>query len=203
MQTFFKWLGALLAPEPDPINNPYAKATTPDELIASAVIQSLATDFESWSEEFSGYKTFPPNYVERITKSKKEYSTEGVGYTLRSKKVEVTFYLKWTKYRVRFGVYDTRFQSSNLQTTDVRVNDVAVSDAVGFQIFKSYRKLKQDTEAAKATAAKAKAEMEANERKWNLAEDLLGMKRLPTGALVPKETVDDCGPSDERVKASA
>ena len=117
LRGMWKTFGALLAPEPDPINNPYAKATTPDELIASAVIQSLATDFESWSEEYSGYEAFPTDYVERITKRKTQYSTEAVAYTLKSKKVKVTFNLGWARYRVQFGEYDTRFQSSDLRTT--------------------------------------------------------------------------------------
>jgi hypothetical protein len=42
--------------------------------------------------------------------------------------------------------------------------------------------------------------MERNEKKWNLAEDLLGMKRNEFGALVPKVSVEETIAPEHSVK---
>lgn len=58
-------------------------------------------------------------------------------------------------------------------------------------VHKSFMRLKAVHDAANETARKAKADMEANEAKWNLVEQLLHMKRNEYGALVPIRTVDE------------
>lgn len=69
------------------------------------------------------------------------------------------------------------------------VNGQALDPAVGLQIALAYKNIHQSIIAAERTAAEAKAAMEANEAKWNLAEKLLGMRRNADGALVPVEKV--------------
>lgn len=51
--------------------------------------------------------------------------------------------------------------------------------------------IKKAIDRTKAVAEKAKKAMEENEKKWGLAETILGMKRNESGALVPAVNPDE------------
>lgn len=71
----------------------------------------------------------------------------------------------------------------------MRGNDdpIALETEAGNVLTSRIAMLWEQLDEARKVAREAKANMEANERKWNLAETLLGMKRNEHGALVPIE----------------
>lgn len=155
-----------------------AKITTPDELVAAAIIQSFAKDFHKWkitgkfSTTWDGYSS---------------YNQDGEAkpiLTNDEKKLTVAFHL--TQHRSRqfsMNLWEERDQ----QLKSCRVNDVSIGIREARQILNAWYKITANIKAAKEAAARAKREMEENEKKWNLAEQLLGMRRTHTGALVPKD----------------
>lgn len=160
--------------EPDPIvNNPLANATTPDQLIGAALVESFAKEFDDWShEQYNTYNrstsddnVWLEKWRNRGFKSVQTYDTN---FFYNSKKKLLIVYRKNGNIRSNF-----------------RVNDVPLSTVIGETVIEEYVKLEQQVKEAKAAAAKAKREMEENEAKWNLAEKLLGKKRNEHGALVP------------------
>lgn len=143
----------------DIIKNPYANATTPDELIAAKVVREIAKDFEAVS----------------FTETTEKYNRYNREVTIKVKDIVFTY----TKEKNCYG--ETRACSN------YRVNGVSISPEAATLIYTNYFKVKKEQDELQRLAAEAKRKMEENEQKWNLAEQLLGMKRLPNGALVPKD----------------
>lgn len=151
----------------DPINNPYAKAMTPDELIAAAIIKSFAEDFDDWRK-----------FGSLSTEATKWGSVSVEGQLLKGH-TRINFRLS----RQQKGSYDNRKYWYEL--VECIINDIPLELNAGKKLFEAWIKISAEVHRAKAIAEKAKADMQANEAKWNLAEKLLGMKRDENGALVP------------------
>ena len=188
--------------EIDPCDHPYAKATTPDEIIAAGFIESFAKDFNDWvvvdkpNVSARAFLGAPDNeYLrERYEREKKAVDAWEGKYTLllpnhRStvNRALVNEKKKWRLVYCRqldcYGDY--------VLHTIFYVNNVLIPDEVGRKILKSFTTLKEKYEKAAQEAAAAKKRMEEEEKKWNLAEDMLGMKRNEFGALVPKYQITE------------
>lgn len=161
-----------------------SKKMTPDELISAGVIRGFAKDFDSW--KLNHYWTNSNGLKPVAYRSSDREAKTSIAH--KEKKCKVVFF--WEKKEE--GDYYSRSYSYEL--TGVHVNDVELDMKQGKLIFDSWEKIKEHHEAIKAAAAEAKRQMELNEKKWNIAEDLLDMKRLPSGALVPKVKVEDEAP---------
>jgi hypothetical protein len=175
----------------DAINNPYAKATTPDELIAAKICNLIATDFEAWAA--TGAWKLPE--IERHHKLNWRHydTTYGESFTLESEKYNVRVTGAVAKKQARYSGSQgySEYYYYSIIIKDLAVNDVAVDAKVGIPILSDYGKIRMQFEEAQRVAKEAKATMEAEEKKWNLAETLLGMKRNEQGALVPKEAPEE------------
>lgn len=172
----------------DPVNNWMAKATTPDELIAAHIIQSMATDFEAWDQEYC----LSSDGV-RMDRWSLDSHDSNLAYHAQSK--------YWIiqrgpelKFSFRLICGQEKKNSSWVWKRAYeyfRVNEVEFSPSCGLKIIEAFLRLKKEYKTVQAVAAKAKADMEANEKKWNLAENLLGMKRNEMGALVPTVVMEE------------
>lgn len=169
----------------DPRNHPYAKATTPDELIAAVLMESILNNFDEWellnapTYDYYGASSGPTNTSFQKIKDWMEEHGEKVNVVLVNRSKDWFF---------RYRKIDENLRK------DFSFNGEKISTEAGCAVraaFSKMKKKKNDIEEAarkaEAEAAKIKAEMEAEQRKWNMAENLLGMKRLPNGTLVSKE----------------
>lgn len=203
MQILAKWFGALVfgpTPEPDVVNHPYAKATTPDELIGARIKESLSKNFDNWVLHVGPEPPVYYNYQIREDMVEAFNKAQTVWYRQWNGKVHGNaFTINRVLENKSEGLLFAYTKQNETSRCDFSVNGVPILTEVGEKIQKAYTDIWKAVEKAKAAADEAKRKMEENERKWNLAEQLLGMKRLPNGALVPKEHTDnDCGASDQR-----
>ncbi len=88
---------------------------------------------------------------------------------------------------VKATVLGSRDASGNLALDGKGDTVLGLTKKEGLYIVETYALLRKKRLDAEKQAAESKAAMEENEKKWNLAESLLGMKRLPSGALVPAD----------------
>ncbi len=169
----FKFLASIFAPlSPDPIlwAETHAKKTTPDEIIAAAIVESLAKDFKAWhfmGEFYQRYSSSKP----KMTKLWREGDDP----------LEIVFLFRQT---ISSDGYSTvyKYKVIGCEINGVRLNNIAFG-----LIYDAYQNISVKVRAAEAAAAKALKEQQENETKWNIAENLLGMKRTELGALVPQE----------------
>lgn len=178
---------ALFGPVVDAENNSYATATTPDQLIAASFIRSMTEDFEAWevthwerifqdtSRRAEGYQAgFIWNNKTRIGfvfhNEVKSRDKDGIApWVLGS----------WTCYVVK-GEKPREWGFETETNKEVQLNTASSNF-----LMKNRAELSLAHKIAKEKAAQALAAMKANEAKWNIAEQLLGMKRNEFGALVP------------------
>lgn len=152
---------------PDPTQHPYAKATTPDDIIVAVCIESIAKNFDDWKFHNKGAewntKSFRPN----------PYTCNCV---LKNEKKGLL--VQFRGYASPWAVYEEHTYD------EYHINGLPVTTTRGQKIYEAFEKVKAAREKLAAAAAKAKREMEENEKKWNLAEKLLGLERNENGALV-------------------
>lgn len=154
-----------------------ADLTTPDEIIAAAIAKSFASHWEDWShlDCFTGD-------VKQAYKIKGRYDEE---VSIRNNKAGVVVMRKIVGKRLNdYGGWGGKCYG------DLFVNDIKMDRRSEDIIVFAYHKIKTQVIAAEKAAQEAKAAMERNERAWNLAEKLLGMKRNEFGALVPVQTAE-------------
>lgn len=166
----------------------WATAATPDQIIVAHILQEYAKNPDNWTT--SG--TLPDS----LSESKTSGSYEPVGYKRRD---TTTWYpthqniFKMTdgKAVVSLLTFVKNKDGDGLapwfQKHFFEVNKIRLCDSSSTQLFNTLQVLIEKKKQAEIAAAKALAELEESERKWNLAEDLLGMKRNEFGALVPKD----------------
>lgn len=165
----------------DPINNPYAKATTPDQIIAAAIVESFAKDFDSWRARDLERKTLYGTAF-------REYAP-----SLRhpEKKIEILFGFRTWPSDSEGDITDyPAYTSADWQSKGTKVNGIEIDLKSARLIANSYETLLNQREALKEKEQKALLTMKRNEEAWNIAERLLGMKRNEFGALVPVQTVE-------------
>lgn len=157
-----------------------AKLTTPDDLIAASVIGSFAKDYDKWVL-YGDWFARAPRYVKKLNlcRNREEYTAK---LTNRSTKLAVCIYREKTS-RDRDDIEPW----IDLPDRCV-VGGVVLNERASAHIVSAWKQISAKVKAAEEAAAKAKADMELNEAKWNLAEKLLGMKRNEYGALVPIQT---------------
>jgi hypothetical protein len=80
------------------------------------------------------------------------------------------------------------------------INGVPIAEKQIEEIHKAWLKIKTERDRLERIAAQKKKEMEDNERKWNLYEDIMGLKRNEFGALVPKVSVEETIAPEHSVK---
>lgn len=145
----------------------------PDGIIAAAIVQSFAKDFDKWT---SLYFNDP--------ESAYSYGSGGkASLTFSDRKKTLTVKRTAQRKSNPYGPDQYRFNN------EVFVNGIPISPACGKIIVSAWDRISRTQAAAKAAAEEAKKNMSRNEQAWNLVEDLLGMTRNEHGALVPKETV--------------
>jgi len=184
---------ALFGPVVNAENNPYAKATTPDRLIAANIVQSFAKDFDNWSVENWSRRFCPRVGVEygnigRMFNRKtgvylvfawKHDGKLSIESALEKKRGEwvvlVDESAKGGEYRLDYDLFETGMVLDKQSSTLIVTERIRIAAA---------------HKAAKEAADRALAVMQANEAKWELAEKLLGMKRNAIGALVPVQQED-------------
>lgn len=173
IRSFIRWCygdDKELSPAEKFAKSPLAVAATPDGLIAAHCIESIAKNFDDWAlthgNDLTPRACFTSKYL----------------YRLKNEKTDVD--ICWTHSKTYYPDYP--FDDSE-EWTDFLVNGVPIVHCEGQKIRRAYIRVKDAREKLEAEAAAAKKRMEENEKKWNLAERLLGMKRLPSGALVPKD----------------
>jgi hypothetical protein len=163
-KSFFDSIQKIFRPQPMTIErwaDRCSRITTPDEILAAGFIESF-----SRIEEYKDWRLIHSG-GNRLTNSKKN--------------IELSYY--------RNHNYDSNY-NTYYTYSNFKINDVPIDDNLGERIIKSFEKVKAQHDAVKAKAKKAKAEMERNEKAWNLVESMLGMKRNEHGALVPVKTAE-------------
>jgi hypothetical protein len=172
------------ATRPHPIiDHPYAKAVTPDQLIAATCINSFAKNFDDWVLK----QRLPTEKTRRLASSDygkvpdnfdlMDLTSYSLSSKIRGNEIEIKFYVDWRNARSR---------RTFLQTA-ATVNGTALSLKDSENIVSSYASLREKYIAVKREAEAVKRKMEEEKKKWDFAENLLGLKRLSSGALVPKE----------------
>jgi hypothetical protein len=183
---FFKTLWAKL-PAYD-MNGEEIGAVTPDDLIAAHIIEKIATDYESFSSSAPNYSSSflsAPSLGISVTYSYGEV-LYGVGrlipYSGSSKEAHHGDYGKGSYRRVE----------NRVLYANGKVNEVVISDEAVKRIAEAWKRIHEERKALVQVAKQAEAAMRVNEKKWNLVEDLLNMRRNAQGALVPKNNHPGC-----------
>lgn len=165
------------------IKSRIANACTPDELIAAYIVRSFVNDFDSWAEEAS--RTLVEKGKVRCSRETRVLSWKAAGEAcnyLSNKDKDLKLETALEKAAVDGDGHDPYYYAA---TGAVSVNGVLLEEASSRFIVTSWNRLKAKHAEALTVAEKAKADMAASEKKWNLAESLLGMKRNEHGTLVP------------------
>jgi len=168
----------------DAINNPLANATSPDALIVAKIVQSFATSFDDWTANYDAGAELPKLHPLGKNDHHWKSADRHTVLMLSNSKMDITIEARYTAkkaYRAE-KIFAVEFDR-------LAVNGVELEPALGREIHTEYRRVKTAIGEAKRVAEEAKKAMAANEKKWNLAERVLGMKRLSNGALVPTHTI--------------
>jgi hypothetical protein len=152
-----------------------AKKATPDDLIAGAIVSSFAKDFKCWKFEGEFHQRHNSGGHNKTTLTFRKVT---------KKNVDIVFVFKQTTSN---DGYSTVYK---YKVIGCEVNGVRMTEAAFRYIYTNYQNIVVQVRRAEQVAAEAKAAMEANEKKWDLAEGLLGMKRDGFGRLMPVTTVE-------------
>jgi hypothetical protein len=155
--------------------NHNANKASADDLIAGAIIASFAKDHKHW--KFVGDFKQDHHYEQYFV------STSLSRQMGNKKHIKIEFLFKHMKCEAE--------PMHRYRVVGCEVNGVAVSNKAFKAILTAWQGIREKVKAAEAVAAKAKSEMETSETKWNLAEELLGMKRNGLGVLMPVKTVEE------------
>jgi hypothetical protein len=153
-----------------------AKKATPDDLIAGAVVASFAKDYKHWEFKGEFHQRHSSSCVKSTSLSRKMVS---------KKDITIVFLFKKT------CIYDDYSTVYKYKVIGCEVNGIRVTNAAFKYIYDNWQGITVKVRAAEAAAAEAKKRMEENEKKWDMAEGLLGMKRDGLGRLMPIKTADE------------
>lgn len=163
----------------------WATVCTPDDIIAAQIIESFVKEFDDWKYDgdFAAFTLQPKPYKAtedgetdstfKLTKKDKSLIVLGKRHHKRWWKKSGDPYKTTTT-----GYYATLFSGS--------VNEIPFSSDAMKRVYEEYLRIDAAYKEASRVAEKAKADMEVNEKKWELAERLSGMVRNGQGALIPK-----------------
>jgi hypothetical protein len=170
------------------IINPVVAPDAPDRIIAAHLLESFAKEFKDWElidKNVISSSTWFDKYA-KLDRQRAEKHKTDFNRVLVNKKKGINLSYYFTQEKVWDGDYGYHTKESR---HDFILNTIPFDTRRGNELINKFMKLRADFKKAEEVAAKAKAEMEANELKWNLAENLLGMKRNGLGVLVPVEKV--------------
>jgi hypothetical protein len=143
----------------------------PDEIIAAAIVQSIAKDFGDW--EFYAHSCY----------GSKPTDWDAPKYAIVDRRL-----VNKTKGLALYYLRD--YSNGKYFRKNFYINGTQIADYCGDAIMNRYDEVEKRVTAVKQAEAKALADMKRNEDAWNLAESLLGMKRNEYGALVPVQTAE-------------
>lgn len=178
-------------PLPTPDDFPKVDVTTPDKIIAAHLMESFVKDFNDWAA-YDFHVIGNPDYRHYA-------STRPI---LRNMKLgfELSFVLQRTTtvpsskqfLELTGEVIFLRFDPAKPNWSST-ITNVKLNGGVGKTLMTAWLTTSDKLIKAKEAAAKALAEMKENEAKWAVVEDVFGLKRSKTGALVPANQVEnDC-----------
>jgi len=168
---------------PNPTTSPIA--STPDRMLAGAVLHNLAAHFSDWYLE-GKFTHSSSSTVYKLTPNTRNYALfreRTLTNVSKDLKVLVHQVVK-SRDKDDMGPWvDTgRYQ--------VKVNDLFLDEAISRYMVQEIERLVTAHETAVRVAEQTKAEMEAADKKWDLFERLTGFKREENGALVPVNTIE-------------
>lgn len=170
-------------------SNSYSRATTPDLIIAAAIITSLTKSINEGEGDWAKNDMLP--LCERRIESSQvwiERNPQRPKLTSNALGVEIVFGTKASRTETRECYIKW---SWTLDANNTRINDTLIEPKAAIAIWDCYFDLVEAKKKAGEIAAKALEVMKANEAKWNLAEKLLGMRRNEFGALVPVTSIKE------------
>lgn len=154
---------------------------SPDQLIASYIVESFMKDFDKWElvTERNTVNARSDDIWAKDTSRKPEVRWNIVnGFTLKGPKltlVEALFRAAKDDDQTAPWIYCQKSAS---------INGVAFDSQIAAMIIREYKKFAVKMRELNETAERVKNEMKASEDKWNLAEELIGMKRTKSGRLI-------------------
>lgn len=164
-------------PAMDPVDNIVSRATTPDQMIAAGIIQSFAKEFDDWNDM----------HFTSADHAKSVNDGKAILYN-RKKDIQLKRVIK-RDYNI--DCYHSHNYKAYKFADGVYVNGVLLDRESSKLVIEQWERISAQVAEAKKVAAAAKKAMEENEKKWNIAESLLGMKRNEHGALVPIVTIEE------------
>lgn len=159
-----------------------AFASTPDRLIVGHIMQSMTDNILQWSVSQPNTYSKPlkkPDELQPMSRGDRHWCDEVCCNIFKNAKLGITAELSIT--------YKRSYQKEvwyDFNVTSFIVNGEVMDTSLGWELWCSYNRLQEAYATAQRVAREATAAMEANERKWNLAERLLKMKRTPNGRLM-------------------
>lgn len=166
-----------------------AKLCSPEDLIEAHIIRSIAKDFDDWELVAVGKGTpglTRDRWYEEVKTIKEKHphlDVQWLNRLLRNRRKHrnvKTVNILWSDNCNDLEDYFSNFF----------VNGIQFRGTSGSNIVEAFETINRQRQEAAAVAAKALREQQANEAKWNLAEELLGMVRNEHGALVPAKTAE-------------
>ncbi len=160
-------------------NNTYSRATTPEQIIVAAVLESFKLDMDKWTACKREYnhgrrKMSDPEHL--YYKYNGDLNNKSIYYLSGD-----TIWLRNSDKKI-----DVEIKARDFNTwAHCKVDGVSVPKEHIDVILAAWDRIQGKIRRIEEAAAKAKALMEQNEAAWNLAERLLNMKRNEQGALVP------------------
>jgi hypothetical protein len=189
MLNFIRWffLGQAPVQSVEQWSDRVAPLCSPEQLIAAHIKQDIAKNFDKWrinkiltpDARMRHEAKFLPGVEKRV-----------FNYVLTDGDIVIL-------YRDQSYNYDREFYEN------FYIGYIEFPNDAGQSILATYNLVKAQWSELERKRRAAEKAMIDNERRWNLAEHLLGMKRNEYGALVPIVPVEEaCTPSTESIVSS-
>lgn len=202
------WLDFLKpkAVEDNLLTHPWAKADNPDRLIASAIMRLFVEDFDKWmlTGNFDVLKDKDAERGIRV-ESKGDHKNWDVYKAVVLRHIERKISVQWgimRRARDNDNMAPWEYFGSMCAIVVDPEGETELNLEVSNELAVSWRNLSSQAEAARKAAAEALLAQQLNERKWNMAERLLGMKRNDQGALVPAYMMEEEACPDSSTSSS-
>lgn len=155
---------------------------SPDAMIVNGLIQSFASEFEDWAVD-----GVLPDTIGKRCEHSEPPSRE---FLIRNdkKKLILKFYISWTRGKSRDGDNCRPFWYHPSVASRFTVNGQELDGDAARAVFKKWIEMSGAVRAAKEAADRALADMKASEAKWNIAEQILGMRRTKTGRMIAESS---------------
>ena len=156
----------------------------PDHILLSYILRSLATEYSAW-KLYGNCRGWSEVFNVGTPRSESNCYSTGRSTQLQLIGTDIT-----VKIEMNYRTCDFTFVSHSLSVSALSVNNAQLNPDLGLKFARAVNDIRLKQEAIEKAAKTAKAEMEANEEKWNLVENVLGLKRLEDGTLVAKQSAE-------------